>query len=96
MFFVARPQLLIKFQSGFAHPKHLLGKDEIEKFRNVTHNSSEQPVSWMSWWGQYLATFLSETMNGSGNLQILRALQGIPATKAAVRQRRHGRRGAGE
>eukprot|EP00434_Breviolum_minutum_P029607 symbB.v1.2.026178.t1/scaffold2592.1/size78170/3 len=30
-----RPQLLIKFQSGFAHPKHLLSLEEIKKFEKL-------------------------------------------------------------
>ncbi|CAE7764980.1 unnamed protein product, partial [Symbiodinium microadriaticum] len=29
-----RPYLLIKFQSGFAHPKHLLDAEELRKLEN--------------------------------------------------------------
>eukprot|EP00435_Cladocopium_sp_Y103_P006971 s2874_g2.t1 len=38
-----RPQLLIKFQSGFAHPKHLLAKEEIDKFREAFKRTGEEP-----------------------------------------------------
>mmetsp|Transcript_61571 Transcript_61571/g.124990 ORF Transcript_61571/g.124990 Transcript_61571/m.124990 type:complete len:1174 (+) Transcript_61571:29-3550(+) len=40
---LARPQLLIKFQSGFAHPKKLLARDEIDKFESIVANSNEEP-----------------------------------------------------
>ena len=71
---LARPQLLIKFQSGtpavqattlrgteaktgwgvqsfcsgFAHPKHLLAKEEIEKFREAFKRTGEEPVPWVA------------------------------------------------
>ena len=36
------------FCSGFAHPKHLLAKEEIEKFREAFKRTGEEPVPWVA------------------------------------------------